>query len=99
MSTAGLHPVSFEPHLLEIDKPSDDVIQRVWGLRARVDPSVSFEEYTYWATIERAEEREANRQYVEERGPIDSFGGASSPPSLLRQKKSVESLSKYEPLG
>lgn len=43
--------------------------QRVWGLAARVDPSVTFEEYQYWAKIEREEEAEDNRRYIAERGP------------------------------
>ncbi|RAL14160.1 uncharacterized protein BO97DRAFT_387551 [Aspergillus homomorphus CBS 101889] len=46
------------------------VRERVYGLDARVDPSVTFEEYVYWAKIERAEEEEANRLYVEERGTL-----------------------------
>lgn len=44
--------------------------QRVWGIAARVDPTVTFEEFAYWAKIERAEEREANRIYSAERGPL-----------------------------
>lgn len=38
--------------------------QREWGLQARLDPSVTFEEYTYWANVERALEEEENRRYV-----------------------------------
>ena len=39
-----------------------------WGLAARVDPSVTFEEYTYWAKVERQLEIEADRKYKEKRG-------------------------------
>lgn len=56
-----------DPQLVE--KPLE-IHQRVWGLQARVDESVPFEEYVYWAKIEREEEREANRVYIEERGPL-----------------------------
>lgn len=68
--SAGMQPVGFEPHMLEKDKPADGVLVRSWGLLARIDPSVTFEEYQYWAKIEREEEREANAQYVAERGPL-----------------------------
>ncbi|EEP77878.1 predicted protein [Uncinocarpus reesii 1704] len=43
--------------------------ERVYGLEARVDPTVTFEEYRYWAKLQRAQEHEENRQFVEERGP------------------------------
>jgi hypothetical protein len=38
--------------------------QRVWGIAARLDPNVTFEEYTYWAKIEREMEDEEHRRYV-----------------------------------
>lgn len=34
------------------------------------DPNVTFEEYLYWASITRAEEKEANERYVRARGPV-----------------------------
>jgi hypothetical protein len=40
-----------------------------WGLAARVDPSVTFEEYSHWAKIERERERQENALYVQKRGP------------------------------
>jgi hypothetical protein len=70
MSVAGIEPIA-EPNLQNSEaqlKP--EIAERVWGLDVRVDPSVTFEEYVYWAKIERAEEHEANLQYVEERGPL-----------------------------
>lgn len=70
MATGGIEPVAFEPHMLEKDKPDNEILERSWGLRARVDPSVTFEEYVYWAKIERAEEWENNKQYIAERGPV-----------------------------
>ncbi|PQE03234.1 transmembrane amino acid transporter protein [Rutstroemia sp. NJR-2017a BBW] len=33
------------------------------------DPSITFEEYVYWAEITRAEEKAANARYIEARGP------------------------------
>lgn len=45
------------------------VHQRVWGLDARTDDTVTFEEYQYWAKIERALEAEENKEFVAERGP------------------------------
>ncbi|KAJ5707678.1 hypothetical protein N7488_007479 [Penicillium malachiteum] len=44
--------------------------ERVYGLAARCDPTVSFEEYRHWAKIEREEEEEMNRVYMEERGTL-----------------------------
>jgi hypothetical protein len=68
MASAGIEPIVVPAPDVVDDKPR--VFQRTYGLDARVDPSVTFEEYVYWAKIERAEEHEANLQYVEERGPL-----------------------------
>lgn len=46
------------------------IMQRTWGIKARVDPTVTFEEFAYWATVEREDEKERNRLYVEKRGPV-----------------------------
>ena len=43
--------------------------QRVWGLEARGDSTVSFLEYEYWAKIERGYEVEAERKFRETQGP------------------------------
>ncbi|KAJ5122421.1 hypothetical protein N7526_009358 [Penicillium atrosanguineum] len=48
MSLAGAHP---------------GVRQRLWGLQARLDPTVTFEEFTYWAKVEREMEEEETRRY------------------------------------
>ena len=40
------------------------VRQRQWGLEARLDQSVTFEEFTYWANIERELEDEEYRRYT-----------------------------------
>lgn len=39
------------------------VRQREWGLKARLDPNVTFEEYTYWAKVEREMEAEEYRRH------------------------------------
>ncbi|ROW11629.1 hypothetical protein VMCG_01359 [Cytospora schulzeri] len=66
-----IEPVA-DPRLsFSVEKPTNQIQERVWGLTARVDPTVTFEEYQYWAEIERAEEHEANRKYVEKRGPMN----------------------------
>lgn len=46
MSMSGAHP---------------GIRQRLWGLAARTDTSVSFEEYRYWAKVEREMEQEENK--------------------------------------
>lgn len=43
---------------------------RPYGIQYRVDPTVSFFEFTHWAKVERAEEAEAERLYLERRGPM-----------------------------
>lgn len=39
-----------------------------WGLAARIDHSITFEEYQYWAKVEREREYELNIKYKEKRG-------------------------------
>ncbi|KAJ8610950.1 hypothetical protein MRB53_038254 [Persea americana] len=70
MSTGLLQPVGYEPHIQEPETADPQILERTWGLLARVDPSVTFEEYQYWAKIEREEEVEANRAFITERGPM-----------------------------
>ncbi|KAK4506528.1 hypothetical protein PRZ48_000260 [Zasmidium cellare] len=60
----------------EIRKMAQDdkhagVRQRLWGFEARLDPSVTLEEYMHWAQIEREMEEEEYRQYK----GIDTLGG------------------------
>lgn len=58
--------------------PNDDIRSgsvtkaplREYGLDYRVDPTVSFFEYRYWAKIEREEERQAEKLFLERRGPM-----------------------------
>jgi hypothetical protein len=70
-TTVSIEPIADPRASFQADPNKDDIYQRsTWGLRARVDPTVTFEEYIYWAKIERAEEYENNRLYKEERGPL-----------------------------
>lgn len=69
--TGGLSEKSdvadLEAPVIHADSPN--VYQREkWGLAARVDPTVTFEEYTYWAKVERELEIQANIKYKEKRG-------------------------------
>ncbi|KAL7936500.1 transmembrane amino acid transporter domain-containing protein [Trichoderma chlorosporum] len=77
MPTAGLQPLGVADHDVintaldkeaeELEKPQ--IRERVWGFAARIDPTVTFEEYQYWAKIEREEEYQANLEFKAERGP------------------------------
>lgn len=71
-TTSGIEPIA-DPRQKVDPVNVDDVYQRTWGLKARVDASVTFEEYVYWAGVEREEELENERIYQEEAGPL-SFG-------------------------
>lgn len=76
----GLEPIvdprtSFAKEALEqdIERKSvsgSEASGKIYGIHARVVPGVTFEEYRYWAKLERLEEEENNRQYVAERGPL-----------------------------
>lgn len=50
-------------------KPSEAPL-REYGLNYRVDPTVTFQEFRHWAKIDRKEEQEAERRYLERRGPM-----------------------------
>ncbi|KAJ6784059.1 hypothetical protein PWT90_00346 [Aphanocladium album] len=53
-----------------LEMPQKHAPLREYGIDYRVDPTVSFAEFRYWAQVERAEEREAERLYLERRGPM-----------------------------
>ncbi|PTB38721.1 uncharacterized protein TrAFT101_006743 [Trichoderma asperellum] len=74
--TGGLQPIAIDNDIInkaidneaeELDKPQ--IRERTWGFAARVDPTVTFEEYQYWAKIEREEEHQANLTFKAEHGP------------------------------
>ncbi len=53
-----------------LEMPEKAAPLREYGINYRVDPTVSFAEFRYWAKVEREEEREAERLYLERRGPM-----------------------------
>jgi hypothetical protein len=55
-----------QPSVSAAEKPQ--VMERVWGFAARTDPTVTYEEYTYWAKIEREMEVEENKVFQAEHG-------------------------------
>ena len=54
------------PSISSVEKPQ--VMERVWGFAARTDPTVTYEEYVYWAKIEREMEFEENKTFQAEHG-------------------------------
>ncbi|KAI7285577.1 amino acid transporter-like protein [Hortaea werneckii] len=103
MSTAdAVRAMSLDADHTKVAAAVDDVAtgqvhnirQRTWGLAARVDPTVSFEEYIYWAEIEREIEAEENKKFKAARGPrtltniIKSrFSTGKQPPSESSEDK------------
>lgn len=55
-----------KPSISLNEKPQ--VKERVWGFAARTDPTVTYEEYVYWAKIEREMEVEENKVFQAEHG-------------------------------
>lgn len=71
-------------------KPAED---RVWGLAARVTEGVTFEEYTYWAKVEREMEREEQLKFRAEHGSyplLDLIKGKFSSEGRAKQKDETE---------
>lgn len=65
----AIEPVAAPPPQAAHAEEKLEIRQRVWGLDARTDDTVTFQEYSYWAEIEREEEREAERKFRELEGP------------------------------
>ena len=57
------------PRALAVSDEKPEIRQRVWGLDARTDATVSYAEFTYWAKIERAEEMATEQAYRLKQGP------------------------------
>jgi hypothetical protein len=49
---------------LSVSGQHPGIRQRLWGLQARLDPSVTFEEYTFWAKIEREMEAVEHKKFA-----------------------------------
>ncbi|OQO13955.1 hypothetical protein B0A48_00830 [Cryoendolithus antarcticus] len=67
------HPSAIEPLEAPYGEKAEHVVtdgipqirQRVWGLAARTDATVTFEEFIYWAKEERLIEEEENKRYIQ----------------------------------
>lgn len=72
------------------DKP--EVMERTWGFAARVDSTVTYEEYSYWAKIEREMEVEENRVYQAEHGSplLDSIKNSFTKDGREKKKAAKE---------
>lgn len=57
---------------LSLDAKHEGVLQRQWGLQARLDRTVTYEEFTFWAKVEREMELEENKHFIK---PAKSGGG------------------------
>lgn len=79
-----------KPSVSPNEKPQ--VMERVWGFAARVDSTVTYEEYVYWAKIEREMETEENRVFQAEHGsPLrDSMKNAFSKAGRKKAKADKE---------
>ena len=87
-----------EKHPDLMEKPQ--IRERVWGLAARGDSSVTFQEYQHWAVIEREIEMEENRRYKEIRGPLtaksvitDRFSSGHQEKKDNQRRASIEAVS------
>ena len=72
------------------EKPQ--VMEREWGFAARVDSTVTYEEFVYWAKIEREMELEENKVFQAEHGsPLrDSIKNSFSKAGRAKQKAEKE---------
>lgn len=72
------------------EKPQ--VMERTWGFAARTDNTVTYEEYVYWAKIEREMEVEENKVFQAEHGsPLkDSIKNAFSKSGRAKAKAEKE---------
>lgn len=72
------------------EKPQ--VMERTWGFAARVDSTVTYEEYVYWAKIEREMEVEENKVFQAEHGTplLDSIKNTFSKTGRAKAKADKE---------
>jgi hypothetical protein len=81
-----------------------EIRERTWGLAARGDHTVSWEEYRHWADIEREIEREENRRYKEIRGPLtaksiitDRFSKGGNKHAEDQRRASIDAVAGVDP--
>lgn len=60
---------------MSLDGKHAGLRQRLWGLEARMDPNVTFEEYSFWAKIEREMEVVEQRKWIESVKDQGALGG------------------------
>lgn len=65
----SIEPVKADTHVEQQGSEKPQIRERVWGIEARADATVSYPEFTYWAKVERAEEIEEERKYRQAAGP------------------------------
>lgn len=86
MKAGALGVTEDSPELAELQNPEQlrkmsmdgshpGLRQRQWGLQARMDPTVTFEEYAFWAKIEREMEAEEHRRFLESVKHQGALGG------------------------
>ncbi|KAI0482972.1 transmembrane amino acid transporter [Xylariaceae sp. FL0804] len=63
---------------MSVSKEHRGIRQRLYGLQARMAPGISFEEYTFWAKIEREMEEEEHRQYLAATAGQGFIGGVKA---------------------
>ena len=86
-----------KPSISSIEKPQ--VMEREWGFAARVDSTVTYEEFVYWAKIEREMELEENKVFQAEHGsPLrDSIKNSFS--KAGRDRKKAERAERLQTLA
>lgn len=65
----AIEPITAPPAKVVEASANPEIRQRIWGLDARTDHTVTWQEYIYWAKVERAEEAESEKRYQELQGP------------------------------
>ncbi|EXJ87654.1 hypothetical protein A1O1_04578 [Capronia coronata CBS 617.96] len=82
--------------------------ERVWGFAARVDSTVTYEEYVYWAKIEREMEIEENKVFQAEHGtplldtvktPFSKDGRKKAKAHKVARLQTLAQLDEKQPAG
>ena len=69
------------------------IAQRAWGFQARLDSNVTFEEYSYWAKVERELEKEEFIRYKS----LNNKGAASGIKALFSKNPYQDNKTPAEP--
>ncbi|WPH01333.1 Hypothetical protein R9X50_00417400 [Acrodontium crateriforme] len=84
---------------LSLDEKHQGVLQRQWGLQARIDPTVTFEEFQFWAKIEREMEVEENKHHIEPAKSGGIFGFLKGTKNTSANDHSTELAGQSEKTG